>query len=54
MLEKKKWGYAISSINNTIVKVSTQILVGKVMRKCRMDEVPALVIALEAQCTEGV
>ena len=30
-LEKKKGGYAISSINNPAVKVATQILEGKVM-----------------------
>jgi len=53
-LEKKKRVYAISSINNLVVKVATQILVRKVMRKCRVDEVLVLVIALAAQCTEGV
>ena len=45
-LEKKKRGYAISSINNKLVKVVTQILAGNVMRKCRTDEVPMLVVAL--------
>lgn len=30
-LEKKKRGYTISNINNKVVKVATQILVGKVM-----------------------
>jgi len=30
-LEKKKRGYAITSINNKVVKVETQILVVKVM-----------------------
>ena len=53
-LEKKKWVYAIYNINNPVVKVATQILARKVMRKCRMDEVLALVIALVAQCAEGV
>lgn len=53
-LEKKKWGYAISNINNLVVKVETQILTGKVMRKCCADEVPTLVIALVAQCAVGV
>jgi len=43
-LVKKPQGYAISSIYNPIVKVTTQILVGKVMRKCRADEVPTPVI----------
>lgn len=45
-LEKKKGGYAISSINNPAVKVVTQILVWKVMRKCHVDEVPAPVVVL--------
>ena len=53
-LEKKKRGYVISNINNATVKVMTQILVGKVMRKCCVDEVPALVVSLATQCTEGV
>ena len=53
-LEKMKRGYAISNINNPTIKVAVQILAGKVMRKCRVDEVPTLVIALATQCTEGV
>lgn len=44
----------ISSINNVVVNVVMQILVGKVMRKCHMDEVPVLVVSLAAQCAEGV
>lgn len=47
-LEKKKRWYAISSINNPIVKVSTQIYVGRVMQKCHVDEVPMVVVALVA------
>jgi len=53
-LEKKKRGYSISNINNPPVKVETQILARKVMRKCRANEVPAHVIALAVQCAEGV
>ena len=45
-LVKKLQGYAISSISDSAVKVATQILSGKVMRKCCVDEVSALVIAL--------
>lgn len=52
-LEKKR-GYAISSISNPAVKVETQILAGKVMRKCCTDEVPVPVIVLMAQCAKGV
>ena len=53
-LVKKLRGYAISNIYDPAVKVATHILVGKVMRKCRIDDVLAPVIALEAQCAEGV
>jgi len=53
-LVKKPWGYAISSISDPTVKVAMQILVGKVMRKCRADEVPTPIVALAAQCAKGV
>lgn len=53
-LEKKKRGYAISNINNPTVKRATKILAGKVMRNLHANEVPAPVIALAAQCVEGV
>jgi len=32
----------------------TQILEGKIMPKCCMDEVPMLVVALAEECIEGV
>ena len=38
-LEKKKRGYSISSIKEKGVRVVTQLLVGKVMRKCSGDDV---------------
>lgn len=53
-LAKKKRGYTISSINDKVVKVATQILANKVMHKCRANEVPATVVALAKQCTERV
>jgi len=53
-LIKKPHSYSIKSINNPMVKISTQILANKVMRKCRMDVVPAPMVSLAAQCTEGV
>ena len=43
-MEKKKRGYAISSINNLLVKVVTLILAGKVTQKCHAHEVPTLVV----------
>ena len=53
-LVKNPRGYAISSICDPMVKVAMQILAGKVMRKYHIDEVLALVVALLAQCAEGV
>lgn len=53
-LEKKNRGYAISSINNKAVRIATQILEGKLIRKCCADEVPTPAVALDDQCTEGV
>lgn len=53
-LVKKLRGYAISSICDPSVNVATQILMGKVMRKCHVDEVSMPVFALAVQCTEGV
>jgi len=45
-LEKKKTGYAISSIKDKAIRVATQILTGKVMRKYCADEVAVPVVAL--------
>lgn len=53
-LIKKSCGYSIKYIDNPVVKILTQILAGKVMRKCRTDEVPASVILLATQCAKGV
>ncbi len=53
-LEKKKRGYSITSIKEKGVRVATQLLAGKVMRKCHADEVLVLVVALVEQCAEGV
>ena len=53
-LEKKQRGYVITSIQDKVVRVVTQLLEGKVMRKCHGNEVPTMVIALAKQCVEGV
>lgn len=52
--KKKKRGYTISTIKDKGVDIATQILAGKVMRKCHADEVPASVVALAEQCAKGV
>lgn len=44
--EKKERGYVISSINSVVVRVVKLILVGKVIRKCHVDEFSAPVVAL--------
>lgn len=48
MLVKKPHEYGISRICDPFVKVATQILAGKVMRKCHVDEVSAPIIVLVA------
>lgn len=53
-VEKKKRGYTISNIKDKAAYVATQILTGKVMRKCHTDKVPTPVVALAEQFTEGV
>jgi len=45
-LEKGQRGYAINSISNKAFHVSIQLLAGKVIQKCRDNEVPTIVIAL--------
>jgi hypothetical protein len=57
---KKKYGTArgmrgiiIKQINNVATQLGTNILACKFLRKCRKEEVPAGVIAVAAQCTEG-
>lgn len=52
-LENKKRGDAICNINEKLVRLATQILARKVMRKCYVDEVPVLVVALAEQCMEA-
>ena len=42
------------SIKDKGVRVATQLLARKLMRKCRADEVPAPVVALAEQFAEGV
>jgi len=47
-LAKKSRGYSISSIIDPAVKLATQILAGKIMLKCHVDEMPQPVISLAA------
>jgi len=52
-IEKKSRRYSVTSIIDPVMKISTQILVRKVMKKCHADEVLTLVIPLTAQCIEA-
>lgn len=45
-LVKKPRGYATFRIFDPIVKVATQILAGKVMWKCHIDEVSVPIVML--------
>lgn len=45
---KKSRGYVISSINDEAVYFIVSNLAGKIMRKCRADKVPTLVVSLVA------
>jgi len=53
-LIKKSHGYAISSITDKVVWFATQILVGKIMRKCLTDEVLAPVVSFTTQYNKGI
>lgn len=53
-LENKKRAYAITNIKDKGVHIATQLLDGKVMRKCCTNEIPGPVVALVEQCAEGV
>lgn len=52
-LVKKYRGYEINSIKDQGVFFIAHILAGKIMRKCRANEVPVVVISLVEQCAEG-
>ena len=53
-LVKKSRGYDINSKNDQGACFITHILAGKIMRKCKVNEVPAVVVSLAAQCNTGV
>lgn len=53
-LEKKKTSYPISNIKDKVVRMATQILAGRVMWKCHVDEVSVSVATLVEQCADEV
>jgi hypothetical protein len=46
-------GIIIRWINNAATKLGAKMLSCKFLRKCRREEVPAGVIAVASECTEG-
>jgi hypothetical protein len=46
-------GIIIKWINKEMTQLGAKILAYKLLRKCHKDEVPAKVITVAAQCTEG-
>lgn len=52
-ISKKPRGYSISNITDPMVKVATKIQAGKIMTKCRADEVSSPVMSLVVQCAKG-
>lgn len=53
-LVNKSRGYNINSIYDQGVCFVAHILAGKIMRKCRANEVPTAVVSLATQCSPGV
>jgi hypothetical protein len=51
--DKGTRGIIIKRINDAATQLGTKILACKLLRKCRKEEVPARVVVVAAQCTEG-
>ena len=51
-LVKKSCGYSIMSINDPIVEITTQVFVGKLMRKFCTDKVLIPMVSLATQGTK--
>jgi len=53
-LIKGKMGYDINSIDDQAVFFTAHIVDRNIIRKCHTNEVPASMVYLAAQCTNGV
>jgi hypothetical protein len=51
--DKGKRGIIIKRINDAATQLGMKILGYKLLRKCHREEVPAGVLAVATQCTEG-
>lgn len=53
-LVNKSHGCQINSIEDQDVCFATNVLVGKIMRKCMATEVTVVVVSLATQCEKGI
>jgi hypothetical protein len=53
-VEKGKWGYKLASIQNGVVHLAFQLIVGKLVRKNRPTQVTGFVVNLARKCMEGL
>jgi hypothetical protein len=53
-VEKGKRGYKVASIQNGIVRLSCQLIAGKLVRKNRPTQVTGFVVDLAGKCMEGL
>lgn len=51
---KNSQGYDVNSIEDQWVCFSAHILVGKIIKNCRANEVPVAIFSLFFQCNAGV
>jgi hypothetical protein len=53
-VEKGKRGYKVASIQNGVVRLTFQLIVGKIVQKNRLMQVTGFVIDLAGKCMEGI
>jgi hypothetical protein len=53
-VEKGKQGYKVASIHNGVVRLSFQLIIGKIIRKNRPTQVTGFIVDLAGKCVEGL
>jgi hypothetical protein len=53
-VEKGKRGYKVASIQNGIMRLACQLIIGKIVRKNRPTQVTGFVVDLAGKCIEGL
>jgi hypothetical protein len=53
-VEKEKWGYKVASIQNGVVPLSCQLIIGKLIRKNQPTQVTGFIVDLVGKCVEGI